>query len=343
MTNSKLEQPQHWAILGAGSLGCLWAAYLSKTNTRITLILKNRESQQVWENQKGLSLEFQERTVPIGVDGLTRVNTCIADDFASKKQGSFIDVLLVTTKAHQTLDAVLAIKPTINDNTAILLMQNGLGIYEELKTALPNAIILCASTTEGAYQKQRFQVVHAGQGTTYLGNFETDKNITDTGIVHANNKNYPHLLSLQEVLSTTGLQVEIDPQIESRLWQKLAINCAINGLTVVHQCQNGKLLPMPDAKNRMKKICDEVASVMIAKGILSNQAPVTGESLFETVEQVAIATQYNYSSMLQDLNQQRSTEIAYINGYLIRQAEQLNLPCPYNRELLHQVNELTAF
>ena len=328
---------EHWAILGAGSIGCLWAAYLCKTNIPFTLLLKNQATQKIWQEQKGLCLELGEHVEQLGanintrsVEELFNKNPITLKQVAVEDRAS-IDFLIVTTKAHQTKDAILSITSLLKHTTTILLMQNGLGVYEELRTALPDTDVFCASTTEGAYQKKRFHVVHAGQGNTFLGAFETT------------NSNPELLTSIQEVLSATGLKVDIDSQIQRRLWDKLAINCAINGLTVIHQCQNGKLLDLPKTVTRMKMICEEVASVMLKKGISSNEIPVTGASLFETVEKVAIATQHNYSSMLQDFTHQRPTEINYINGYLLRQADELNLHCPYNIELLEQVNQLTHY
>jgi len=332
-------------ILGAGSIGCLWAAYLSKANQPVTLILKNQSTKECWLKNNGLVLESNAKNERL-INSAEHVNsTELANSMqhgisvttvkclATKKQIKTINLLLITTKAHQTLEAVLSIKPQLADNATLVLLQNGLGVYEELaaklKPDLPRSLFLCASTTEGAYQKSRFHLIHAGRGTTFLGAFESSSN-TQSSLEH-----------LQKLLSSTELKVEIDPQIELLLWNKLAINCAINAMTVIHNCQNGKLLSISSAKSMMKSICEEVADVMIKKKIVTGKSSNVAETLLEKVKQVALATEYNYSSMLQDYTNGRSTEINYINGYLVQQAKQLQLQCPSNKYLTEKILHIT--
>ena len=122
-------------------------------------------------------------------------------------------------------------------------------------------------------------------------------------------------------------------QMELLLWQKLAINCAINPLTLLHQCRNGELLQDPAIKQQMRQLCDEIPAVALAEGI-----DLEGEQLFQRASQVAEDTSDNISSMLQDSQAGRRTELEQITGYLCQRAEHWEIAVPNNLQLLKQLS-----
>ncbi|HXH04441.1 MAG TPA: 2-dehydropantoate 2-reductase, partial [Candidatus Competibacteraceae bacterium] len=128
------------------------------------------------------------------------------------------------------------------------------------------------------------------------------------------------------------LRVQKDDDIKTRLWHKLAINCAINPLTALLGCRNGELLDLPGERRVLRIICEEAAQVMAAEGIIGD-----AEELYARVCIIIEATADNYSSMLQDLRAGRSTEIDYLNGYLLRQGAAHGIPLPCNTLLLDMI------
>ena len=98
--------------------------------------------------------------------------------------------------------------------------------------------------------------------------------------------------------------------IASANWRKLAVNCVINPLTALYGCRNGDLQRYPE---QIETLCREVASVMAMEGYHTSC-----EGLMQYVMDVIRSTADNVSSMLQDIRNQRHTEIDYITGYLRR-------------------------
>lgn len=295
-----------WHILGAGSMGCLWAARLADAGRDVHLLLRTPETLQQFQGQSGLLLREGESARQITLQA-----ACVDDELPP------IEHLLITTKAQQTLDALRAIESSLAEEACIVLLQNGMGVAEVLQARYPKARLLLGSSTDGAWRPQRFEVVHAGRGATHIGPFDAA---------------FPDAL-LQAVLEdfqVDGLDVQLDPDMTTRLWTKLAINCAINPLTALLNCRNGQLHDTPEARALLSGVVTEIDSVLKARGI---ELP---QPLASIVDAVVQGTAANVSSMCQDKRAGRETEIDHINGFLVKQAEALGIAVPLNRQL-HQL------
>jgi len=125
------------------------------------------------------------------------------------------------------------------------------------------------------------------------------------------------------------------PDITVAQWRKLAINCVINPLTALHGCRNGELADNRELSKLVIAMCREVALIGAAAG----QGTAIAE-LERVVFNVIRHTAQNRSSMLQDIEAGRHTEIDYINGYAVRVATQHGVDTPLNRQILQEVREL---
>ncbi|MDO9475671.1 MAG: ketopantoate reductase C-terminal domain-containing protein, partial [Pseudohongiella sp.] len=130
----------------------------------------------------------------------------------------------------------------------------------------------------------------------------------------------------------SAMHIQIDQDMSARLWLKFAVNCAINAMTVFYNCQNGALLSNPIAKQHLEKLCIEISTLLAALP----ECPALPD-LWQHVQQVATATEHNYSSTLQDIQRGKPTEIAHLNGWLCELAACHQLPCPLNIALLNHV------
>lgn len=292
-------QDAHWHVLGAGAIGCLFAQALHRSGGNVTLVMR-----------PGTHPQFLPVIVERGdqrCEDLLPVIT--ADGHAS------ISHLLVTTKAYDVRDAVAGIAHLLGNNCVVLLLVNGLGLAEQLAADWPRLDIYCGTTTEGAYSLGAQHICHAGRGHTRIG---------------------------KEGLSTPPAWFEQwsraidgcvwDAHIASALWSKLAVNCIINPLTAVHGCRNGELGQRRDLADQLAPLCDEVSSICRAAGFgdIAQQLP-------STVAAVIAGTADNRSSMLQDVECGRRTEIEYITGYLLEVAARLGIAAPRNRALLEEI------
>ncbi|RJG11836.1 putative 2-dehydropantoate 2-reductase [Pseudomonas cavernicola] len=267
-----------WHVLGAGSLGSLWAARLARAGLPVRLLLRDRARLATYRAAGGLTLveHGQSSLYPIAAQ--------------TPADSTPIRLLLLACKAYDAEAAVASLAHRLTADAELILLQNGMGSQDAAAARLPRTRCILASSTEGAFRDGDFRVVFAGHGYTWLGD-PLD----------------PTPPTWLEQLGSTGIPHQWTPDILTRLWRKLALNCAINPLTVLYDCRNGGLLEHPA---EVATLCAELGELLSLCG-----QPAAAEQLEEEVERVIKATAANYSSMHQDVAQGRRTEISFLLGH----------------------------
>jgi 2-dehydropantoate 2-reductase len=278
-----------WHILGAGSLGGLWAARLFRAGIPVRLIFRDRLRLAQYRTAGGLSLREgeQDSLYPLPAE--------------TPQDASPIRRLLVTCKAYDAENAVAAVASRLVPGAEVVLLQNGIGSQERVIERIPRARCILASSTEGAFRESDFKIVQAGKGHTWLGD-----------PIHPE-----HTPDWLDELNEAGIPVQWTADIQSQLWRKLAINCAINPLTVLYNCRNGELNAHA---HEINKITDELGRLLKA---VEHEDLAPG--LQEAVLAVIDATADNTSSMLQDVIYGRRTEISFLLGYALQEAQRHGL------------------
>lgn len=303
----------HWAILGAGAMGCLWAAYIQKRSPQtapVTMLVRDDKSTSQFNGQS----PFIRLETTAGQQDLP-INIASPDSYQHPLQW-----LLIATKAHDVGRGLDSVAHLITPQTVIIVLQNGLKPHYETVTRFGANRVVSISTSNGAYLRSPFHVVHAGAGETWVGQLSTD----DT---------YAQRLVLQ--LPCADLNIRYDTTISQRLWRKFAINCSINILTALYQIRNGELLTHAYARHELKTLCSEVESILKQ---LPTIAPIG--NVYALTEAVLTATQSNYSSTLQDVQRGQKTELAHLNRYLCQLARDNLIDHSFNSALLKRFEQL---
>jgi 2-dehydropantoate 2-reductase len=118
------------------------------------------------------------------------------------------------------------------------------------------------------------------------------------------------------------------------VWGKLLVNVGINALTALTGFKNGQLLDYPETARLMEKLVSEAAEVARRKGVQIEENPM--DRLRKAVE----ATRENRSSMGQDFDHRRKTEIDAINGAVVKEAQPLGIPVPFNQAVTDLVKAI---
>ncbi len=190
-------------------------------------------------------------------------------------------------------------------------LQNGLGNEEILRRHFGAQRTAAGVTSQGATFLGPGAVRHAGSGPTYLG-------MSDRG----NGRLAPFV----ELLNRAGIETHPEEAVDRLIWSKLIVNVGINALTALLGVTNGRLLDAEDSRALMRALVEEAVRVAQAAGV-----SLTFADPLAAVEEVARRTGANRSSMLQDFDRRRPSEIDFINGAIVREAERLGLDAPANR------------
>lgn len=271
-----------WHVLGVGSLGSLWACRLARAGRGVQLLLRDAQRLQAYEAAGGIALSEQGSHQRLALAAQTVADT------------GPIHRLLLACKAYDAHSAITQVAHRLVPGAEVILLQNGMGSQQTVAAQIPHCRCIFASSTEGALRTADFAVQFTGHGFTWLGD-ALPSALGDP-------------VELLADLDAANIPHQWTPDILTRLWRKLAMNCAINPLTVLYDCPNGDLLDHPC---EVATLCAELALVLEHCG----QAEAARD-LHDEVLRVIKATAGNYSSMHQDVAQGRRTEIDYLLGYM---------------------------
>ncbi|PPQ99558.1 hypothetical protein CVT24_005346 [Panaeolus cyanescens] len=205
-----------------------------------------------------------------------------------------IDSLFVALKAQQTVNAVKTLAPRLSPNSTIVLLQNGMGVYEELLSRVfrnpekcPHFIL--ASNTHGAFISDRFTTIHAGIGSIDFSivpdprgrDFEAglhdesvnvaERRLKLSDLTSNEDQQLPRYRTLRDTVAALLLLKPLNTmwrpysELQILLRRKLAVNAVVNPLTSLLNCPNGDLLDQPTFPSILQDICDEASAVFSAQ------------------------------------------------------------------------------
>jgi 2-dehydropantoate 2-reductase len=295
-------------IMGAGAMGSLFGGLLALGGEEVWLV-------DIWKEHiatirsKGLILEEKGKAQPIPIHATTEV--------ASVGKA---DLVLIFVKTYHTEKAVSDARVLQKESTVFLTLQNGLGNEETICKYIDRKKVLLGVTGQGATLLGSGQIRHAGWGKTYVG--EPDHQMTDRAI------------RMAQMFCSAGIETETSPNIHEHVWGKLLVNVGINALTALTGFKNGQLLDYPETTRLMERLVFEAAEVARKKGVHIEEDPI--EKVREAIE----ATRENRSSMGQDFDHRRKTEIDVINGAVVREAQPLGISVPFNQAVTDLVKAI---
>lgn len=289
------------AILGAGAMGTLFGTRLAQAGVPVTLVDVNPELLQTIRDQ-GVHCETDQGPLHASVQALQ------AGDIAQRPAR-----WLIFTKAAHTQAALQSIAHLIGPDTLLLSLQNGIGHIETLHEFADAGQIAVGVTTWPARLLGAGRVSSLGSGKI---RFMPRSGQSSAGFQ-----------DLCDDLNRAGLHCEIDPQVETAIWEKLAFNAAFNGLCgVTRQTVDG--LANPLGRSLIRDVLDEVIAVAAANGIA-----VDAQRIQATVEDALTHHIGHQPSLLQDLLAGRPTETDSIHGAVVRAAERHGIATPMTRTL----------
>jgi 2-dehydropantoate 2-reductase len=298
------------AMIGSGAMGSLFGGRLSLAGHEVVLYDVYREHVDAVASN-GLSIED-------AATGLSVTARPQASADPASVRGA--EVLIIFVKSTATEEAAAQFAPLAAKGAVVVTLQNGLGNEAILRRHFGAARTAAGVTSQGATFLGPGRIRHAGKGPTHLAMADG---------------NGQRLSALAAALSSAGFETHVEKDVANLVWSKLVINVGINALTAITSQTNGKLLDAEETKAVMADLVAEAVAVAKAKGIA-----FTYDDPLATVYDVAAKTGANRSSMLQDFDRKRESEIDFMNGAIVREAAALGIPVPVNATLTRLIKSL---
>jgi len=303
-------------IVGAGAMGGLFGGMLTRAGQDVWLI-DNHNERAKKINREGLIIEPSKALQP----GEPKQEIIKIKATTDPSNAGSCDLVILFVKAYDTEEATRNSLPLTGSKTVWLTLQNGLGNIERMGKIVGKDRMVGGITYQGATVLEVGRIRHAGCGKTVIG--EIGGRVSE------------RIKAISDIFNQAGIDTEISDNIEGVLWGKLLINAVINPLTAITRVRNGQLLESPLLKETMKLIVEEAMRVPLKKGI---RLPY--QKVFEKVEESCQTSRDNISSMLQDILRKKRTEVDFINGAIVSEAEKIGIPTPLNRALWNIVKFL---
>jgi len=259
-------------IIGLGAIGTLIAAHARRAGITVTAHLPlNRIDNNILQQENHITLKVKTLKTQDSFETKIKIHPLTSEEDP-------LDLIILTTKAHQVLPVLNSLKPRLNKNTLIALPQNGcLAVQNEIlnhpnsfwntinKSNRPQFIL--GSITHGAYMMKPFHVCHAGIGDISFGQCQFNPTTTDFTYKPKNSRNSFHIF--QEIMSRiTSLNCRLDISSSTFLQivcTKVIINSCINPLTAILGCRNGNLLKSSTCLKLIDSIVKEGCHVLNAQ------------------------------------------------------------------------------
>ena len=279
-------------ILGAGAIGSVYGALLSEKNN-VTLVGNRAHTEAI--NAKGLSIVGDTKKT-FHVEAIAKIT-----DIPEKT------LIVLTTKAYDSAEAVRGIRKLLKKDTVILVLQNGLGNEETVKRIVHHKVKVLRGITTMASEFLKPGKIRFWHGKTIVESTDDSSNIVN-------------------IFNECGLRSSLSKNIDRDVWTKVVVNCVVNPLTALFHVRNREIWKN-SLKNVRHTIIRECVDVAEAEGI------VLPRKLAEKIDK-RVASYTNFSSMYQDMAKGKPTEIDFLNGKIVELGRKHDIQTPINETLV---------
>jgi 2-dehydropantoate 2-reductase len=293
-------------VLGAGAMGASYASRLYDMDRSCVSFVASGDRYQQLKNE-GLVVNNQHYLIPV---------------IAAEDHSHPADLIIVALKQPYLERALQDLNYLVDDNTIFLSIMNGLDSEPVIGSVFGSEKVLLA-TAVGIDAQRHGNVIHYSKGgTIYFG--EAD-NTSLTERVKA----------IQAFFDRTGIAYKTPVDMLHIMWWKFMINVGINQASAVLSAPYGIFQASSHAQQIMESAMREVISVGAPEGI-----NLTAEDIQKWYTFMNSLDPAGKTSMLQDIEAGRPTEVDIFGGKVIELGKKHNIPTPYNELLYNAIKVL---
>lgn len=297
-------------IIGAGNIGSLLGTLLTRSGQDVTLV-EVREDVVEAIKKEGIRINMSDGQ---SVQAMVKITDNI-------RALSKTDLIVLAVKSYSTRSALEGAKSLIHRDTWVMSVQNGAGNIENITQVLGQdsrvigGVFFCVVTPQKPTQLSWV----VGTGGLKIGPVN--------GVMSR------RVEEIAEIFRAAGLSVDISAEVQSLIWSKVLQNVPL-ALSAVLRLTNDEFVTFPHAKELIIQMARECVDVAKAMGITLDHLEDPIKPLLDTIQKFHDSGTKPKSSMLQDLERGRKTEIDAINGSIVREGKKLGIPTPVNQTMV---------
>jgi 2-dehydropantoate 2-reductase len=304
-----MQEIKRVAILGAGAMGAFFAARFYDAAGFSTVLVAGGERYERLKNE-GLVVNGKPYRIPVVHPG---------------ESGPPADLVLVAVKHHHLPEAVHDLKNVVGEGTTIVSVMNGLDSEEMLGTVYgPEKVLYAVSVGIDALREGN-RVVYTTPGKHYFGQAS---NVTVSERVRR----------VQEAFERAGIPYETPADMERMMWWKFMVNVGMNPPSAVLGAPYGVFQSSPEARALMETLMREVISLAQVEGV-----NLKAQEIDDWYPVLQTLSPRGKTSMLQDIEAGRKTEIEMFAGKVVALGQKHSIPTPVNETMLRMIHVLEQY
>ena len=315
------------AIYGAGSLGTILGAFITRNGGQIDLINRNRAHVEALQKDGAHVVGTMEFTQPVTA-------------YTPDRMSGIYDIIFLMTKQQHNGEVVSFLKDFLAEDGVIVTLQNGLPELGIGEIVGPQRVLGCTVAWGATMLGPGVcELTSSPDSLTFsLGSLEKGSNV--------------HIPAVKALLEKMG-PVEVDENFLGSRWSKLLINSAFSGMSAVLATTFGEAAGNRASRRIVQSIIKECIDVCAAAGIRIE--PIQGKDIVRLLDfhgplkkafsfmiiPVAIKKHARLkASMLQDLEHGKATEVDAINGVVSAFGRKVGVPTPMNDKVVDIVHRI---
>lgn len=287
-------------VAGAGAVGCHYASLLHQAGVDVALLARGAHLKALQAD--GLKHESMGKVTTVRMPA-SDAAAILAD----------CDIVLIAAKNTALPDILSQIAPHLAAGALVVTLQNGVRAPELAAAALPGHPVAAGSAFIGVRIEAPGYVIHSAAGHIRFAPW------TD-------NASEP-LAALVAAFNEAGVDAAVEPDARTMLWTKMLWNCGFNAITALTRRYARDIATNPDTVRWVEAAMRETEAVAHAEG-----ATLASDAVHKYIAGSRNMGEVK-TSMWQDMEHGRATEIADMNGQVVELAEKHGLPVPVNAML----------
>lgn len=295
-------------IVGAGAMGTVYASLMYDMDPGcISFVARGDRRERL--RRVGMMINGKLYNIPIR---------------DSEDHAEPADLIIVAVKNQHLDDAIADMRNCVGPETVIISVMNGIDSEGQIAAGYGmDKVLYCVALGIDALREGN-QVVYTTQGKLLFG--EADNTVPNERVKR-----------MQELFGRAGIIYETPQDMMRMMWLKFMINVGINQASAVLRAPYGVFQASGEAQNLMKAAMQEVIALAQKAGVNLGKEDVHS---FDPV--LATLSPQGKTSMLQDVEAGRKTEVEIFAGKVIELGSLYNVPVPVNQQLFEQIRAIES-